>query len=76
MGVYVQDHNISAAFSHRLLKFVLNIAKTLAFYSMVKYAMYHICIICIFMNIYKNAKNMGYKRADFIPILSLLHVLI
>ena len=47
---------------------------------MVKYASYHICIICVFMNINKNAKNnrksLKYKYADFIPILSLLHVLI
>ena len=35
---------------------------------------------CVFMNINKNVKNKGkslkYKQADFIPILSLLHVFI
>ena len=32
-------------------------AKTEAFHSIVKYASYHICIICVFMNFNKNAKN-------------------
>ena len=34
-------------------------AKTQGCHSMVKYASYHICIICVFMNINKNAKNKG-----------------
>ena len=55
-----------------------------AFHSMIKYANVLICITCAFMNIHElikktinnKGKSLKTQTADFIPILSLLHVLI
>ena len=50
-------NNISAAFSHRLLNFVVNESLDIGLSFHGQNASYHICIICIFMNIDKNAKK-------------------
>ena len=50
-------NNIQYAFSHRLLKCVLNESKAIGLSIHGQNASYHICIICVFMNIDKNARK-------------------
>ena len=57
-GIHTRSIISQLLLCRRVLKFVTKIKlRHRPFHSMVKYATYLICIICIFMNINKNAKK-------------------
>ena len=78
-GYTYKINNISAATDHRLPKLVSNYGSDTCLFPMVYFTNYLISIICVFMNINKIVEKLRKiiknKKAGFIPIFSLVHVI-